>query len=612
MKVDISRFVVMVAIAALLVAGGSTVAWAACPTSPNYTTDFTNDETCLTLNGADSTNRPIFFPVSGTGPTVLRLTTNTFNRVGSAWFTTQQPVQNGFSTSFQFQFTNPSSTPADGIAFVIQNSGANAIGFIGGNGGALGYGDNDGSTNPSTGEGIPNSIAIEFDTFENSWDPLIPEGGTASHVAIQSCGTGPNTSHHGYLCGGNSGNSSTLGSSVSTNLANGAIHKVTISYTPPSSSGCNGACPGRLHVILDNTDLFPNGVQVDLGNLLSLGNGGTAFVGFTAATGGSFEDQDILNWTFAPQAQSAPITTNTAAVLSFDGGTDNNAYNYNAILTAGGVTSATVTIKPILIDEEACEKLVDANPKFGKAQCFVYQNAGKDSGGNSVDSAVLFELTCPDQPGGTCGDTGPANFFATLGSDFTFSKAENPGFQLLNSTIGPYPGWLKGSGLDPLHPCSPNPDGVTPLFASNQITSFSVSGDPLGTTRGTSGGGGSCWVATFATGGELPPGIKVTSPTFTTYNRNQSVTAAYTCSNPKTSKALPPASAVGPYLTAASCKQSQAPNNNNSSSCSANVGGTITCTGGVDTSVKGLHLFTVTAKDSGGNVNVNLVIYNVK
>ena len=281
-------------------------------------------------------------------------------------------------------------------------------------------------------------------------------------------------------------------------------------------------------------------------------------------------------------------------------------------LTAAEWLRRQCQINPILIDEEACEKLVNRNPKFGKAQCFVYQNAGKDSGGNSVDSAVLFELTCPDQPGGTCGDTGPANFFADLGSNFTFTKAKNPGYQLLASTIGPYPGWLKGSGPDPLHPCTPNSDGVTPLFQSNQIASFSVVGDPLATTKGKSGGGGSCWVATYFTAGEAPPGIKITSPKLTTYAKNSSVTASYTCSDPKTSKPLPPASAVGPYLTAATCAQNQAPNLNNASSCSANVGGTITCTGGVDTSVKGLHAFTVKATDSGGNVNVNVVIYNVK
>jgi hypothetical protein len=68
---------------------------------------------------------------------------------------------------------------------------------------------------------------------------------------------------------------------------------------------------------------------------------------------------------------------------------------------------------------------------------------------------------------------------------------------------------------------------------------------------------------------------------------------------------------VGPYLTAATCSQSQAPNNNTSNSCSANVGGVISCTGTYDLSVKGLHVFSVTSKDSGGNVGANIVIYNV-
>lgn len=581
----ISRFVIAAAVLALM----------STPLFAQISFTGFSDLSNLSTNGSTTNN----------GGSVLSLTTDGQSHVsGSAWFKTRQPVTGSFSTTFQFRITHigaNGSGPADGLAFVIQNTVGDDTGLQarGGSGSAIGYGAPDSQSDINNGGiAIPNSLAVEFDTFQNG--PYDPD---ANHVAIQSCVTAANTQDHTHC---------NIGlvpvPLTQTALADGHTHTATVTYAG-----------GRLDVILDNVDLFPAtnahaaGVVFDL-TTLALTNGTSAFVGFTGSVGGSTESNDILNWTFTPQAQSAALpAVGVPAVVPFQGGTGNNAYDYNAVLTAGGVTSATAQIKPILIDEEACEKLVDLNPKFGKAQCFVYQNAGKDSGGNSVDSAVLFELTCPGSAaGGTCGDIGPANFFADLGSNFTFTKAENPGFQVLNSTIGPYPGWLKGSGPDPLNPCTPNPDGVTPLFASNQITSFSVSGDPLGTTKGKSGGGGSCWVATFATGGELPPGIKVTSPTFTTYNRNQPVTAAYTCSDPKTSKALPPASAVGPYLTAASCKQSQAPNNNNGSSCSANVGGTITCTGGADTSVRGLHLFTVTAKDSGGNVNVNLVIYNVR
>ena len=148
------------------------------------------------------------------------------------------------------------------------------------------------------------------------------------------------------------------------------------------------------------------------------------------------------------------------------------------MLNAGDVTSATVNIKRILMDQNSCNNLVRKSFAF-PTTCFVFQNAGIVNN-KSVDAAVLFELTCPgSNTGGTCGDLSDnITFNAELGTDFTFTKAENPGFQLLNATVGPYPGWLKGVGLDPLNPCTPNPDGITPLFQSNQIDSFSVQGDP--------------------------------------------------------------------------------------------------------------------------------------
>ena len=58
---------------------------------------------------------------------------------------------------------------------------------------ALVYGDHDGNANPDSGDiGTPisNSLAIEFDTYQNGWDP------DANHVAVQSCGTGPNSQVH--------------------------------------------------------------------------------------------------------------------------------------------------------------------------------------------------------------------------------------------------------------------------------------------------------------------------------------------------------------------------------------------------------------------------------
>jgi len=156
---------------------------------------------------------------------VLRITPAFSNQVGSAWYVNRQPQTNGFSTTLNFRFTNPTNPPADGIAFVIQNSTISAIGSPP-NGGALGYGGDDANQNPQ--RGIPSSLAVEFDSFHNDWDPAAVNG-NASHVAVQSCGTGNNTSHHGQFCDA-IGRSSTFGSPVPTaNLADGAIHKATIS-----------------------------------------------------------------------------------------------------------------------------------------------------------------------------------------------------------------------------------------------------------------------------------------------------------------------------------------------------------------------------------------------
>ena len=292
------RSIVFFAIVLLaMVMGVGSSAAAQCPASPSYAPDFTANQSCMKPNSNAA------FVMSGS--TVLQITSSTGNQTGSAWYLTPQAVENGFTTTFQFQFTNASNPPADGIAFVIQNSSTEAIGFTGGNGGAIGYGDADANLNPSQGNGIPNSLAIEFDTFENGWDPQAVNG-SVSHVGIQSCGTGPNTSHHGFLCDGPGTPNSTVGAPVVTaNMADGATHSVTITYVP-ACPNCTPATVANIQVVLDGVNLYPNGVNVDL-SIIGLGAGGTAYVGFTGATGGDWETQDIETWTFAPTQQGQII-----------------------------------------------------------------------------------------------------------------------------------------------------------------------------------------------------------------------------------------------------------------------------------------------------------------
>ena len=102
MKARVSRCLVVTAILVLAITTGSATAWAAsnnpCAAPPNYSPDFTNNQGCVTNNGT-----------AGFVSNALQLTSNTNNQAGSAWYNLKQPVQNGFSTTFQFSFANPSS-----------------------------------------------------------------------------------------------------------------------------------------------------------------------------------------------------------------------------------------------------------------------------------------------------------------------------------------------------------------------------------------------------------------------------------------------------------------------------------------------------------------------
>jgi Legume lectin domain len=586
MRIGIAKLIMLAVTAALMTVTGGARAWAqSCPTSPNYLPDFSSNQSCLAFkNNGAGTGYPGFYSPVPPPPTgvakVLRLTPNQFFWATSAWYTTQQPVSGAFSTTFTFQLSGTTaggSGNADGIAFLIQNSPAGTT-ALGPDGCGIGFGDDTQIGCTSSTGGIPNSLAVEFNSYQNyGIDP------SNSDVTIQNCsGTGQNSVDPGCTIAVN--DLTKLPNPI--NLADGNIHTVTINYSGPSTK--------LLDVILDNIDLLPGGTTFDL-TTLSLNNG-NAWVGFTAATGGGDDDQDILSWTFTPQSQTAVVTTTGTSTLSFPNAAGTTAYDFTAGLTAP-YAQPVVKVQPVLMTAAACDALVQKN--FWPARCLVYQNAEN----TGLDAAVMFSMTCPNSPNTTCDDG--ATFFATLGTDFDFLFSDNP-FLIYPGVLGPlnpFPGWLKGEGPNSGDPCIPPASG--PLFTSNQISGFSVTGDPKGKTTGGSGGTGSCWVATYDTPGEIWPGINISSPKATKYTKGQPVTATYSCNNPGTSK--PTSSPTGPYLTAATCTQSSGVQ----TSCTQTASG-LSCTGTVDTSTKGKHIFLVTAIDSGGNQNLDAVVYTVK
>ncbi|HEX4164475.1 MAG TPA: L-type lectin-domain containing protein [Bryobacteraceae bacterium] len=216
---------------------------------------------------------------------VLRLTPARSNRAGAVWFREKQSVRSGFETTFQFQLTQQSwfFHGADGFAFVLQNSGPEALG---GRGSAAGFGM-PAPTNPRQ-MGIPWMIAVFFDTCRN------PEEGdpSSNYVAIRANG-GP---------GGMRWPAARLAftPNLSVRLKDRKVHTARIVFQPP-----------LLSVFLDGSIAPVLETAVDFA--ITTDHEGGAWVGFTAATGTGYENHDILNWSF-----SSTDVSSSASVVSSD------------------------------------------------------------------------------------------------------------------------------------------------------------------------------------------------------------------------------------------------------------------------------------------------------
>ncbi len=204
----------------------------------------------------------------------LRLTPANFGQSGSAFSTSTVSLASNasFSTYFQFRFTNPGGAcdgqgcGADGLVFVVQTVGNN----VGGAGGGIGY------------AGIPNSLGVEFDTWNNGGI----DNNSSNHIGIDLNG---------------SVNSVLLTEVTEADMNDGDIWNAWVDYNSATQ---------LLEARLTRSSTRPTSAllsyTVDLASVLGTTN---AFVGFTSGTGAAFADHDVLSWTL--EDRFAPIGGNT-------------------------------------------------------------------------------------------------------------------------------------------------------------------------------------------------------------------------------------------------------------------------------------------------------------
>lgn len=212
----------------------------------------------------------------------ITVTPNQLWQNGSVWYTDLLDLTQPFSLEFQMNFGSVDANGADGMAFVMQTVGPNAIGSDGAGFGFQGF-------NPSLG--------IEFDTYYNGDLGDL----TADHVAFHRDGNifhtvannlaGPVTAHPNGL-----------------NIEDGQEHPVKITWDPIAEV---------LELYFDCT--FRLSRQIDLVNTIFNGTS-QVWWGFTGATGGlsnahvvclaeTYEFNENLELTLCP-GESVSIAAN--------------------------------------------------------------------------------------------------------------------------------------------------------------------------------------------------------------------------------------------------------------------------------------------------------------
>ena len=250
---------------------------------------------CLASASAQLINYPNFASTGGLtlngnaaqSGTNLRLVPSVLSQKGTAFFAAPVTVENGFDTKFTFQTSTPSGGGADGLTFVIHND-PRADTFLANHAATIGYGAF--ATSP-VGTALSNSLVVEFDSFLSTFGGFSDL--SSNEISVHTGGTGENSHSEGFSLGR---------VTPSVTFSNALVHTARITYVP-----------GTLKVYLDNMTTPVLTVPYDFatgGNYvlspggpvggLSLLPGGTAWVGFTASTGGSFENHDLLSWTYEP------------------------------------------------------------------------------------------------------------------------------------------------------------------------------------------------------------------------------------------------------------------------------------------------------------------------
>ncbi len=236
----------------LLLAASPSVSWPSSVPPQSLVYDDFGDTSAIQLNGVATT-------LDTPDGRVLRLVPADRIQGGSAFYSSMVPISR-FSCSFEFRITDRGGivNGGDGFTFLIQNQGVDALGGLGE---GLGY------------HGIMPSIAVEFDTYQNSSQ------------------SDPSSNHIGFLRDGILNHSSLAqlpSQDIALDLDDGDHWFAWIDY--------DGA---TVEFRLSTDGIRPKLANLEYRKHLPTALGASsAFIGFTASTYNAYENIDIIRWEY--------------------------------------------------------------------------------------------------------------------------------------------------------------------------------------------------------------------------------------------------------------------------------------------------------------------------
>ena len=375
---------------------------------PNF-----SDVSLLTLNGD-----------AQQAGAVLRLTPDIASQAGSVFLSSPVTInqETSFRTEFTFQMSgqNQRDMRSDGLAFVIHSDsrGATALGH---SGGALGFGIDKGDSYPSEPGQTPisPSIAIEFDTYQNTSDPddhhvgVIFDGDVRTH----------------YVSGT---------PSFAFDANDNPLVSVWIDYDGSGDS---------LKVYVSQNNSKPTAPVLDTTINLVDRLGNEVFFGFTAATGGGFNIHDIFNW----KTQSFAIISRSPTHNALNVAADTNiVVEFSSNINAATVNGNTFTVNGSLSGPQTSTFSVSGNTiTFNPDHDFAYGETVTVTLTTNIESTDAGSLTTPKiWQFVIAALNGPGKFLdsgQSLGSSYDVALGDLDGDGNLDAFVATYHGsrvWL--------------------------------------------------------------------------------------------------------------------------------------------------------------------------